>query len=385
MKISGAEQSKIANMAKPPRYIMIGGFLGAGKTTAVGQLARHLTSQGLRVGLITNDQGSQLVDTANLSSRGFQVEEIPGGCFCCRFNSLVEAARKLSQQTSPDVFIAEPVGSCTDLVATVSYPLRRIYGADFTIAPLSVLVDPSRASRMLGIEEGKSFSEKVLYIYRKQLEEADIIVINKCDLLAPGQLRALHTSLALEFPSAGILEISARNGTGLEPWFLQITTAKLPGRASMLVDYQTYAEGEALLGWLNTTLNVTASEPFDGNPVLRSLAGELQRALREAQAEIAHLKITMDPDESIGELAVINVVGNDVVPELSHELEDLVQNGQIIINIRAEASPETLEQSLRKVLVALKESSPGIQLAIDHLEHFRPGKPEPTHRFTDAG
>src|SRR4051812_13753888 len=372
MKISGTEQSKLTNMTKPPRYIMIGGFLGAGKTTAVGQLAKHLTSQGLRVGLITNDQGSQLVDTANLTSRGFEVEEIPGGCFCCRFNSLVEAARKLSKETRPDVFIAEPVGSCTDLVATVSYPLRRIYGHEFTIAPLSVLVDPSRASRMLGLEDGTSFSEKVLYIYRKQLEEADIIVINKCDLLAPSQLRALHTSLALEFPSAGILEISARDGTGLEPWFLQITTGKLPGRSSMLVDYQTYAEGEALLGWLNTTLNVTATEPFDGNPVLRSLAGELQRALREAQGEIAHLKITMDPDESIGELAVINVVGNDVVPELSHELEDLVQNGQIIINIRAEASPETLEQSLRKVLVALKESSPGIQLAIDHLEHFRP-------------
>jgi Ni2+-binding GTPase involved in maturation of urease and hydrogenase len=364
---------------------MIGGFLGAGKTTAVGQLAKHLTSQGLRVGLITNDQGNQLVDTANLSSRGFDVEEIPGGCFCCRFNSLVEAARKLSAQNRPDVFIAEPVGSCTDLVATVSYPLRRIYGNEFSIAPLSVLVDPGRASRMLGLEEGTSFSEKVLYIYRKQLEEADIIVINKCDLLSEEQLRALHTRLALEFPAAGILEISAREGTGLEAWFQQITTGKLPGRASMVVDYQVYAEGEALLGWLNTTLNATAPEPFDGNPLLRSLAGELQSLLRAAKGEIAHLKITMDPEDSIGELAVISVVGNDVVPELSHELEDLVENGQIILNIRAEASPEVLEQSLRKALAVLKERFPRVHLAVDHLEHFRPGKPEPTHRFTDAG
>src|SRR3954454_4724314 len=133
-----------------PQYIMIGGFLGAGKTTSVGRLAEYLTGRGLKVGLITNDQGSQLVDTAMLSSRGFAVEEIPGGCFCCRFNSLVEAARKLSRETRPDLFIAEPVGSCTDLVATVTYPLRRIYGNEFTIAPLSVLVDPSRASRMLG-------------------------------------------------------------------------------------------------------------------------------------------------------------------------------------------------------------------------------------------
>src|SRR5688572_21027432 len=149
-----------------PRYIMIGGFLGAGKTTAVLKLAEHLTAQGLRVGLITNDQSVNLVDTAMLASHGFAVEEITGGCFCCRFNSLVDAADALSKETRPDVFIAEPVGSCTDLKATVSYPLRRIYGDNFSVAPLSVLVDPIRALRVLGLEEGKAFSPKVLYVYR---------------------------------------------------------------------------------------------------------------------------------------------------------------------------------------------------------------------------
>src|SRR5688572_12487070 len=124
-----------------PRYIMIGGFLGAGKTTAVAAFAKHLSAQGLRVGLITNDQGSRLVDTAMLRSRGFATEEIAGGCFCCRFSSLTDAAKKLTAETRPDVFIAEPVGSCTDLVATVTYPLRRIYGDNFLISPLSVLID----------------------------------------------------------------------------------------------------------------------------------------------------------------------------------------------------------------------------------------------------
>src|SRR6266850_1508390 len=119
---------KISNRA---RYIMIGGFLGAGKTTCVAKLAQQLTAQGLRVGLITNDQGSELVDTAMLRARGFATEEIPGGCFCCRFDSLVDAAARLTQATLPDAFIAEPVGSCTDLVATVTYPLRRMYGDQF--------------------------------------------------------------------------------------------------------------------------------------------------------------------------------------------------------------------------------------------------------------
>src|SRR3954465_12418658 len=124
------------------RYIMIGGFLGAGKTTAVARLPHRLSERGLKVGLITNDQGRELVDTAMLRAKGFATEEIPGGCFCCRFNSLVDAAAKLTETALPDAFIAEPVGSCTDLVATVTYPLRRMYGESFAIAPLSVLVDP---------------------------------------------------------------------------------------------------------------------------------------------------------------------------------------------------------------------------------------------------
>ena len=176
------------------RYIMIGGFLGAGKTTAVGKLAQHLTGQGLKVGLITNDQASVLVDTKMLRSQGFATEEIAGGCFCCRFNSLVDAASKLTEETRPDVFIAEPVGSCTDLVATVTYPLRRMYGNDFTIAPLSVLVDPVRARRVLGLEEGGGFSSKVVYIFKKQLEEADVIVMGKSDLLVCPALQLMQGS-----------------------------------------------------------------------------------------------------------------------------------------------------------------------------------------------
>jgi signal recognition particle GTPase len=62
MKTTRNSQAGKATAAKA-RYIMIGGFLGAGKTTAVGKLAKRLVDQDVRVGLITNDQGRNLVDT----------------------------------------------------------------------------------------------------------------------------------------------------------------------------------------------------------------------------------------------------------------------------------------------------------------------------------
>ena len=365
------------------RYIMIGGFLGAGKTTAVAKLARRLSDRGLRVGLITNDQGRHLVDTAMLRAQGFATEEIPGGCFCCRFNSLVDAAHKLIAQSRPDVFIAEPVGSCTDLVATVTYPLRRLYGEKFIVAPVSVLVDPLRALRILGLEKGGSFSDKVLYIYNKQLEEADLIVISKCDLLRVARLETLRHALATRFPSKEILAVSCREGTDLDEWFERITTEEQVSGSVMNVDYDTYADGEALLGWLNCTVQVTAQQSFDADQFLTRLAAEVQQRLQNHSAEIAHLKMTLSPDAGLGDIAAVNVVRNDVVPELSLHLDEPIQAGQLIINLRAEASPEVLGTAVQEGLTSAATAFPKLQATVDHLEHFRPGRPNPTHRFRD--
>lgn len=372
--------------APKARYIMIGGFLGAGKTTAVGRLARFLADQGRRVGLITNDQGRNLVDTTVLRSQGFATEEIPGGCFCCRFNSLVEASRRLTETTRPEVFIAEPVGSCTDLAATVTYPLRRLYGDNFTVAPISVLLDPIRARRMLGLEAGGGFSDKVRYIYRKQLEEADLAVIAKCDLLDPASLDRLQDAIATAYPGKEILAVSARQGINLEPWFERIARGEQVARRVMDVDYAVYADGEALLGWLNCTIQLSAPSGFDADRFLTALAGAIQERLRAEPAEIAHLKMTLSPDESLaGEIAAVSLVRNDLVPELSHRLAEPVTGGQLILNLRAEAAPDVLGNVVRDGLAAAVAGFAGLKAALDHLEQFRPGKPTPTHRMLAPG
>jgi G3E family GTPase len=366
-------------MSDKARYYMIGGFLGAGKTTAVAALAQHLTRGGLRVGLITNDQGSELVDTAMLRARGFATEEIPGGCFCCRFNSLVDAAKRLTDSTRPDAFVAEPVGSCTDLMATVTYPLRRIYGERFGVAPLSVLVDPIRAQQIFGLRPGRSFSEKVRYIWRKQIEEADIVVITKRDLLDEAALGELIDRLAIEFPSKKILSVSVRTGEGVSDWFEWLEKAEPSSAAAMQIDYDTYADGEALLGWLNATVEIRSPEAIDSGTVLQVLATEMQR---ELSGEIAHLKMTFSPDEALaGEVAALSVVRSDIVPELTLRLEEPVSAGQLVVNCRAEAEPALLKSALETGLNHLRSQFRNAEFRLEHIEHFRPGRPQPTHRL----
>ena len=367
-------------MSERPRYIMIGGFLGAGKTTSIQAFAEHLDAQGVKVGLITNDQGAGLVDSAIGRSKQFPVEEISGGCFCCKFDSLVEAARHLNEDSTlrPDVFLAEPVGSCTDLVATVCLPLQAIYGQDFAVAPLSVLVDPVRALRVFQLEEGRGFSENVSYIYKKQLQEAGTIVINKIDLVSAEQRAALRSFFADEFPDAEVLEISARDRDGLQPWFDSMLAGEMDTAKVLDIDYDQYADGEALLGWLNATVRIEADDEVDGNSMLMELAGSLRRALEERGYEVAHLKATLSPDDAPSEISAVNLVRTESQPELSHRLVEPLEEGELLLNIRAEAPPEDLEAA---AMAGIQNLS-AVKCEVSRLEHFRPGKPEPTHRYS---
>jgi G3E family GTPase len=362
---------------------MIGGFLGAGKTTALLRLAEYLTGQGRRVGLITNDQSSGLVDTALVDSHGYPVQEITGGCFCCRFNSLTAAAERLTEEAKPDVFLAEPVGSCTDLRASVQYPLRRLYGDGYRIAPLSVLVDPVRALRILQVEPGKVFSPKVLYVYGKQLEEADIIVINKSDIVEPQRLARLAEALATTYPNAQIFSVSARTGQGLEDWFGRILQTESDSRVAPAVDYDIYAEGEALLGWLNATIRV-AGPAFDGNALLREMARMLRLNLNSRGQEIAHLKMVLTPDEDSGDIAALNLVAGDREAELSHALQDVLTSGELILNLRAEGDPQVLSSVVLDLLNDL-DLQYCIIPTVEHMEHFRPARPVPTYRMATEG
>jgi hypothetical protein len=149
----------------------------------------------------------------------------------------------------------------------------------------------------------------------------------------------------------------------------------------MAVDYTIYADGEALLGWLNCTVQLSAKKAFDADRFLKELAGEVQTRLRAEGAEVAHLKMTLSPEGGLGQIGVVNLVRNDFVPELSMSLDAPVERGQLIINLRAEAAPALLGRVVRQSVEAAASAVATLAAQLDHLEHFRPGKPTPTHRF----
>ncbi len=282
------------------------------------------------------------------------MREITDGCFCCRFESLIEAAESLTLEVRPDVFLAEPVGSCTDLRATVQLPLARLYGDAYRVAPLSVLVDPLRAARAFGVDPGPSFSSRVLYIYDKQIEEADFLVLNKIDIIRRRAARRSRGGAGAALSERRDRAASAlAPGQGWRPGSIACSRLRQATRARpWTVDYDLYADGESLLGWVNATSCVRAERDFDGNHFLRRLADALRDRLASAAVEIAHLKMTLATGAD-GDRATINLVRSDGSAELARRLSGPIRAAELTVNLRAEDDPERLHALLLDDVAAI--------------------------------
>jgi G3E family GTPase len=363
------------------RFVMVGGFLGAGKSTALARLARMAIAKGQRVGVVTNDQAHDLVDTNMFRGQGLAVEEVPGACFCCRFDDLVARVGTLEDAQKPDVIFAEPVGSCTDLVATVIQPLKDLYGGRFEVAPYAVLFKPSHGIRILQNLAAGGFSPKAAYIFKKQLEEADAILINRVDEIDPQRVEELTRLLNEQFPGTPVLRVSAKTGQGFEDFAELLHKKGSFGRRILSIDYDTYAEGEAELGWLNATARLRSTKPFDLDALLTAILGRLAGACRDLGGEVAHLKVIGMDDE--GAFALGNVVSNDTGATLSLPSRLTLKEAELIVNARVAIDPAVLETEVKKVIAA-ECAKVGAAAEFRTSQSLRPGRPVPTHRYDAA-
>ena len=361
---------------KRTRFVMLGGFLGAGKTTAIARLARHWISQGLKVGLVTNDQAYGLVDTQSLRAQGFDVGEVTGACFCCKFNDLVATVEQLSSDKHPDIILAEPVGSCTDLAATVIEPLRRLHAAEYEVAPLAVLLKPEHGQKILADRPGLGFSPKAAYIFLKQLEEAQIVAVNKIDRLDESRREELLRQVRERFPGKEVLAVSARRGDGLDKLVAALEQSAEVSRTPD-VDYDVYAAGEAELGWLNCDVLIECQRPFDLDTLLFDFVSRLAGACGRVSAEPAHLKVLAAAE---GATAIANLVSSDAQVELSLASGATAKSAEFTVNARVAVDPDLLGELVERETRAIA-SQHGLVCRLENLQSFRPGRPVPTHRM----
>lgn len=177
------------------RVSLLLGFLGAGKTTLLQQiLERGVENE--RLAVIVNEFGTVGVDGDILTGRAIDTVELASGCICCSLKeSMLDAIAELAETVEPDRLLVEASGVAQpeDLVAALTDPSL---AGTVDLAPIVTLVDASRFRRMVSAMGP---------FYAAQVTHADIVVINKIDLVSPAELDAVRGEVATLNPRADIL------------------------------------------------------------------------------------------------------------------------------------------------------------------------------------
>lgn len=160
-------------MGEKPHILILSGFLGSGKTTLLVQLIAHLRAkhgENYRIAIIENEIGAASVDSSIIQDAGYSVTEMLSGCVCCTLiGQLVPAINKLVEELEPQLIILEATGVAAP--GSIAENISKYSGHDVRIV---TLVDASRWERI---------KMALAMLLESQLEPADIICINKVDLV----------------------------------------------------------------------------------------------------------------------------------------------------------------------------------------------------------
>jgi Ni2+-binding GTPase involved in maturation of urease and hydrogenase len=349
---------------------LTGGYLGSGKTTAIVTACKALMGRGKKVVVVTNDQGSQQVDSAFVQAMGVMVKEVSNGCFCCQYNELESHLDDLMESEHPDVIFAESVGSCTDLIATIVKPFHQ-RKPELKVV-VSVFAD---AAFVHALMEGKSLfdNETIGYIYKKQLEEADILVINKTDLVTAEQLAHVDLVLSTEYPGKVFIHQNAL--ADVSSWIHAIESFNrfIPGD-SLDIDYEVYGQGEAKLAWLDKSINIQA--PLgDGAIIARAIIRSIFDQLQIRNHKIGHLKFFLEGGTWKEKISFTAMSTSGEV-RIRH---DQVSQLKILINARVQSEPQALKDLVDEVIDKVAKSN-RCTIATEKESAFKPGYPMPVHR-----
>ncbi len=353
---------------------LLSGFLGSGKTTAVQNAADYLLQKGVKAGVITNDQGTRLVDGDFFKSLQLPGEQVVNSCFCCNYEELDKKIESLIKTYNVDAIFAESVGSCTDLVATIFNPLLqfrpRLQVTVSTFADAGLLYALLKENKCL-------FDEDVKYIYYKQIEEAGVIVVSKVDLIGKAQLEELKQIMRENYKDKIVHYQNSFDTNNIEKWLKLLNDFK-PETAlqSLEIDYDIYGSGEAKLAWLDQEVEVNS---VNNNAIQNTvcLINSIFNKIKKCNYNIGHLKFLINEDTKVSFTSTTPVTY--AYKAKGHK----AATATLLINARVQTTPETLSEIISDAIEEQEKKS-SCKIFVRSLSSFKPGYPKPTYRIPNT-
>jgi G3E family GTPase len=331
--------------ASRTRFAIIGGYLGSGKTTLATAIANELRQRyGKSTAIVTNDQGNVLVDTQFVKDAGFDVTEVLGGCFCSKFPEFVKNARTLVAMRRPDVILAEPIGTSTNVLSSVVAPLRNMYPDEFEVAPLFIVLDGTRANELLERPTGFGLGSRSRIIPLNQVHDAEVILISKCDLISPTQVEEVIRRVSVEAPGTEVIPYSSRTLANIDKIVGILLSSRTSQKLPRPDDPSIFSTEKASMGWYNLS-GMIYVERLDLSAFTTSLLRQVADAFPGRMT--GHVKVVV----SSPKVAVkIGLVEGQAQVEGVKGGRFLEGHGKLVINARITTTPEEMKRVFEKAV-----------------------------------
>jgi cobalamin biosynthesis protein CobW len=181
--------------------LLVSGFLGSGKTTLVRHLLEDAQREGIRMAVISNEFGELGIDGAMLDQPGNDYVELEGGCVCCRLSDeLLTTLQMLWERVHPDRLVIEASGVA--LPFDVQLNLWREPVSEWIENDVTVVVVNAEQ-----LAEGRDLEG----VFEQQVSSADLLVLNKLDLVAPTRIPKMEAALRGMEPEAPLIHAEQAN------------------------------------------------------------------------------------------------------------------------------------------------------------------------------
>ncbi|MGH2612776.1 MAG: GTP-binding protein, partial [Rhabdochlamydiaceae bacterium] len=293
----------------------------------------------------------------------------------CNFQQFIQSIEALNKVSYLDVVFAESVGSCTDLVATIIKPLQKFY-ENIDIV-LSVFADIRLLSAYLMMNKD-IFHGKMNYVYEKQLEEADIIVVNKIDMLNEEKTQTAKDFIRKENWTQKVLYQNSLDSSDIRRWLTIVNHVDISGlRKSLDLNYDDYALGEAEMCWYDNEVEII-SQNGSAVKVCYELAHSIYDKIKEHNFIIGHLKFLISD-----EVHHVKVSFTTIPSDENYDFSPFgdTNRATILINGRIKANPEAIIKIISNALTDI-QSDETCSVKEKHPKVFNPAYPKPTYRIT---
>lgn len=338
------------------KYMVISGFLGAGKTTSMIAFGNIINKRYGTAAILVNDLGADnIVDASFTAMTDILNTQIVGDCICYQHENLVDKLNQLVDRGAT-VIMSDIPGCGIGALDHVYLQLEERRPGEFDLMPFTCIIDPERMCMLMPEEDQINLPAEMRFLLEAQMAEADLIVLNKIDLISAEEREKRMEFIKASFPDTPVFTMSALTGEGVEEVVGYLMTHKAEAvHRDIGYGSEAFIAAEKLLSWYNRRVffEEKNDKNINFNEVVGDLFDQVRKSLKENGKNIPHLKAFAAGEGD--DFVKASLIGVDFDIEYDQRLTRPYSAISLVINARAAADSHIMANIVEDALEVIAD------------------------------